>query len=421
MGVAVSTGEPLIRRLAAPLRSPALASAVLFAAGGVGFALGNLLLARILPAVEYGAVALFLALTQFGITLGPLGLEVLVNRHHLTPSRPLLARTLLTSAGVGIFLALFALVFYSVDGTLAAILAVTVVAAALNRVAGAFYQSKRKFGPSLFLMLVHNWVLLCAVPIAMLFEHPAAVPVVLTTTFGYFAAAGLGWWRGLAHQDTSTAAPSPKTMLHEGLSAVGLQFAVSIFFQVDRLVIARTMTIADLATYAVVAALAASPFRMLQVGVGYTLLPRLRASASREAILKLLRREARLVAVITAVAALAVLFISPWLEHQFLHGRYPISNALLYAVILVGFVRVWNGFAGSTVSALGTARQLAHFNLCGWGALAIGVAAAVVLAGHSGLVGIVYGLGIGWLLLALAGTLIGSRAIRNWSPPTLPR
>ena len=49
-----------------------------------------------------------------------------------------------------------------------------VVLAGTGRVAGALFQSRGRFGFSLFLIQIHNWVLLASVPIVLLFRRPFA-------------------------------------------------------------------------------------------------------------------------------------------------------------------------------------------------------------------------------------------------------
>jgi O-antigen/teichoic acid export membrane protein len=410
-------------RLGALVRSPALLSAMVFAAGGIGFAAGNILLARVLPEDEYGRVALFLALTQLGIVLGPVGVETVINRHHLRASASLLGRVCLTSAVVGLLLASVAFVFYGYRASLAGVLAVTVLAAAVNRVAGAFFQSRREFGLSLFLILIHNWIVLLAVPVVLLFDRPAALPAALTMACGYFAMALLGWWKGFEARHSSHAtsqAVSASTLLHEGLAVVGVQLAVAAFFQLDRLLIPNALTIRDLATYSVVSSIAASPFRMLQTGIQFALLPRLRACESPAAIGRLIRHEIAIASIVSVAAAVGVLIFTPWLLEMLLKSRYAFPMSLLYALVIVGFVRVSGGISGAVVAALGSARQLAMFNVCGW--IALGVATVCAFAAsRAGLTGVVYGIGAGWLALALAGTVIGARAVANRAVSGAPR
>jgi O-antigen/teichoic acid export membrane protein len=403
-------------------RSPALWSALVFAAGGVGFAAGNLLLARVLPQEEYGRVALFLGLVQIGIVVGPIGMDTVINRHHLGASSWLLSRVSLTSAAVGVVLALVAWGFYGFDAALAGVLALTSFSAAVNRVAGALFQSRSKFGFSLFLILIHNWIVLVSVPVVLFFRR-AALIVAFTVAVGYVMMAVLGWRKGFQARHaaglTSAAAPA-RNLWQEAFASVGLQVALGAFFQLDRLLIPHALSIRDLAVYAVVSSIAASPFRMLQSGLGFALLPRLKAAENRAAIHRLIRHEAFVAVVVSVAAAIAVLFLTPWVLSAVLENRYAFSASLLHALIVVGFVRVWGGLAGAVVSALGTAPQLAMLNVYGWLALAIATVGAFV-ARDFGLTGVVYGMGAGWLSLALAGTSIGWRAVKVRELSDVPR
>jgi len=392
-------------------RSPALGSALTFALGGAGFALGNILLAGVLPAEEYGAIALFLALTQLGSEVGPLGLELVINRHRFAATRSLLGRAALTSVLAGIVFALYAISVYGATASLSSVLAATVFFASLNRVAGAFFQSRRKFGLSLFLNLIHHWILVCAVPVVLLAQRPDALPAALTTMAGYVLMAVVGWRKGLeeSHSENALPAPSSRTLLLEGSAAMGAQLALSALFQVDRLLIPRLLSIGELANYSVVATLAGSPFRMLQIGLGYSLLPRLRACRTHKEIQRLIGQEARVAIVIGLMAATAVFVVTPWILGELLDNRYSFTPALLVAFVVVGFVRLWDGIARAVVTALGSARDLHVLNACGWAALGIGILGAVLLA-EAELTGITYGVGAGWLALALASTMLGRRA-----------
>lgn len=454
-----------------------------------------------LPEEEYGRVALFLAITQLGITLGPIGIDTLINRHRLGASGSLLGRVAVTSVVVGVLLAATAFLFYGLGAALAAVLALTVPGAALNRVGGAFFQSKQRFGLSLFLILVHNWIVLCAVPVVLLADRalpgaPSALPAAMTVATGYVLMAALGWRKSFALRrehasggteraeggaeqagrgteparggtepaaagtrgaaggteraaagaeraeggteraaagtaraeggaeqaaagatgDAGHPLPASATLLREGLAVVGVQVAVAAFFQLDRLLIPNLLSIRDLAVYAVVSAIAASPFRMLQTGLGFALLPRVRACTSREAIRRLIEHEVIVAVSMAAVAAVIVLLVTPWLISMLLDSRYEFHMSLLYALIIVGFVRVWNGISSAVVSALASARQLVAFNACSWGSLVLAAGCAWAARG-GGLTGVVYGLGVGWLASAVAGTLIGAQAVARRSGP----
>ncbi len=66
----------------------------------------------------------------------------------------------------------------------------------------------------------------------------------------------------------------------EAFSFAGLNAAGLVLIQLERLVIPHVLPLSDLATYGVLAAIAGSLFRVLQMGVGYTLLPRLRVASN---------------------------------------------------------------------------------------------------------------------------------------------
>src|SRR5262245_5135915 len=98
--------------------------------GGVGFALANVLLATVLTSAAFGVVSLFLALNQLGLTLGPLGIELSINRQHLKASRALLSMALTSAALIGIGIALIAHVFYDLSYAVTLCMAVAASASA---------------------------------------------------------------------------------------------------------------------------------------------------------------------------------------------------------------------------------------------------------------------------------------------------
>ena len=174
-------------------RSPSLRSATFLAAGGVGFAVGNILLARVLPEAQFGAVALVLSLIQVGAALAAHGLPNLVVRHQLNASSGLLRQSTFSSLLAGAVVLAIAAALYDLDAFLALMLGVTVVLAGTGRVAGALFQSRGRFGFSLFLIQIHNWVLLASVPIVLLFRRPFAELVTAVILCSYLATSVLGW------------------------------------------------------------------------------------------------------------------------------------------------------------------------------------------------------------------------------------
>jgi O-antigen/teichoic acid export membrane protein len=118
-------------------KSSALRTAVAFGLGGVGYALGNLLLARALTPAQFGIFTLFLALVQIGASLAPIGLQGQVNRR---PDQAVsVGQPLLTSSIVALGTALLARELYGMDGWLLLALVVSITAGGTSLVASAVF------------------------------------------------------------------------------------------------------------------------------------------------------------------------------------------------------------------------------------------------------------------------------------------
>ena len=402
-------------KIGALLRSPSLRAAAMLMAGGFGFAAANILLARVLLPNEFGALSLFLALIQLSLTLGPFGLDLAINRHRLSATSELRRWGGVTSLLTGLAIAIAGRVLYDVDLPMMLCLVVAGIASSFNRFGSSVLQAHQRFGFSLFLGQVHNYILLLAVPILWLAGSDRAVPIAAMIGASYVLTSAIGWRaaRRLAPQSQST--PPLRSFVKESLAGFGILVATQVLWQLERLVIPSTLSMEDLATFAVVAAIAGSPFRMLQIGIGHTLLPGLRACEDRAQINKLLRREGLIAFGAASLSILAVLIVTPFIAEHFLLGRYAIGWGLLAAVIITGLIKVMNGVVSSIVQAFGTTGALAAFNVFTWIGLAIGAISAI-LGARYGVIGVVYGVGVGWLAMTIAAIVLASAALRQWKP-----
>jgi O-antigen/teichoic acid export membrane protein len=392
------------------LRSPALRSAAILAAGGAGFALGNLLLARVLSEREYGTVSLLLSLIQVGAALGSLGLPTLVNRHALAATGQLFRYGMWLAAVAALVCAAVSLVSYRLPSLITYMLAATVAAAALGRIAGAVMQSRQRFGTSLLLTQIHNWLLLASVPLVLVTNHRSAATVAAFILLCYVITTSLGWQFAIKDRSATAGSLSLRMLWSEGMSAAGFGLAFNIFLQLDRLVIGRVLSLQDLAAYSLVAALAGSPYRMLQISAGHTLVPRLRAALKRKTALELLRHEALLMLGVSVLAAPVLLWLTPWIIARVTGSGIDNGYMLSAAVIVVGFVRLWEGLAAAVVNAIGTPRELFILSALGWFAIALAFACAS-FASHHGLVAVIFGLGAGWAAIAIGATALAFKSI----------
>jgi O-antigen/teichoic acid export membrane protein len=316
----------------------------------------------------------------------------------------------MTALLTGSALATAAHFFYGVSVAFALALCATVTLAATNRVGCAFLQARREFGPSLCLLLAHNWMLVVAVPVTLMWGERSVLPVALTLMCAYATTSTVGWVHAWRRRELVTVAPSAAELSREALAVTGLQLGECMLHQLDRLLIPKLLSTGELGRYSVMATVAGSPFHMLQAGAGYTLQPRLRAAESRAAVLSLLRREALVLATIVAMAVLAVLVIAPWLVPLLFPDRYTYSPELISAILILGAIKVWHRFAAACAAAIGSVRQIAWLNALTWASAACAVLFATLAASH-GVVAVVEGLIVGWLMLALVASAIAASAL----------
>jgi O-antigen/teichoic acid export membrane protein len=386
-------------RLPTLYRSTTLRATLVFSFAGVAHMLGSLLLARQLSPVEFAGVALFLAFNQVGTSLGTAGADTIVVRHKLSPNLRLLGTVTMFACLVGAVLFVVSGTAYDMSLALAALIFAGIVASTIVRVEGAFYQSKQKFRVSLFLHQSHNFVLLAVALAALIlgFQEAVVPCALMTMCFPLMAVWG---WRALTRSfagSQNSASPYP---WKEAWSIISYVAAGALSLQAERLLIPQLLSVELLATFAVVAALAGSPFQMLMIGVGYTMMPRLKNSKSLQQARLIVRNELLLVSLVALSGGALVLLFAPLLAELLTAGKYTLSDTLVVAAVLTGICKVLNAFVSAVVRALGTARDLQRLNHSAWFGLAVTVLAALPGA-RFGLVGLMLAVGLGWLVRSI--------------------
>jgi O-antigen/teichoic acid export membrane protein len=210
----------------------------------------------------------------------------------------------------------------------------------------------------------------------------------------------------------------PEIGAAELVSLAGLTAVTLVLIQIERLVIPRRLSLDDLALFGVLAAVAASPYRVLQQGVGYTLLPRLRAAGTAAERRALLLREAQVSVGATLLASALIWALSRPVVSWWLAGKYELSAGLLLAAIAAGFAKVASAFATAAATALCTERELERLRVLAWLALAAAFAGCIAGA-RFGLIGVVGGAGVGWLCFAAAAGFLAAPHLRD--PGRRPR
>lgn len=387
------------------LRSPTVRTAVVYAFSGLGFSVGSLLLARKLSPDDYGWVILALTMTHIVGSMGHLGAATLVVRHRADASRHLLLRSFMSSAIAALLIVVIARAGYSMPAAIAAVLLVWSAASSLNRVAAGVFRSREEFGVSLLLVQMHNGMLL-VVGIGVLFApDTGALAVAIVLAAALVLSSALGWRLALRAEPRRNATRCDALPWSEGYTIVAMDTAVVLLISIERLLIPRLLEIEALAVFAVLAAVVGAPFRVLQMGIGYTLAPRLRSATSSVQYRRLAGEEAVVVLALIGIASLLIWFLAPWVVDLFLDGKYTLPPLLILAGIVAGLGKVTGAFATAIVTALGDTEHLNRLNRYSWIALALAVVAGVLGSGF-GLVGLVFGVSAGWVVYALISLLI---------------
>jgi O-antigen/teichoic acid export membrane protein len=401
--------------LGSVLRSPTIRNTAVLGAAGAGFSLANLLLARGLPREEYAIFALVITFFNVAIPLAPLGVDVLLNRRDLDRGRRLFLRAATTAVLTATATVALAGLAYGVSAGMLWLIGLAVGVGGINYVAAAHFQSRSRFGLSLLLHQGINFVMVVAAVATLLFGWDSARPAVAFMAGSYVVLGLIGWTRMFAEHRVGSGGGDAFSWA-EALSCLGVGGVAIVLGQLERLLIPQLLTLEVLATYGILAAIVGSAYRMLWLGVGFTLIPGLRAAASPAARRRLLRHEAATVGGIMALAGAVIWLVTPPLIEWLLAGKYYLSGPLILAAIVNGVLKVASAFSRAAVTALGTARGMTLLNRLGFVAMAAAIGGATIGA-RWGLPGLLYGVAAGWLVQGVAAAILALPHLRDASPP----
>ena len=389
-------------------------SMVVYGASGLAFVGANLLLARALSTEQYALLTLLVALVTLGHHLAPMGLDAVVTRGRVHAGPALLGRVAAVATGVGVAVSITAFFLYGLSAASAMWLLAGTAFGGVMLVAAARFQSQHRFLQSLALILSQNLFLLLGAVVTIAAGSRTADLSFHVLTAGLGLAAALGWALVLRERRKSSEKSAGVPWI-EALALAGVSAAGILFIQLERLVIPHLLTVADLALFGVLGAIAGSVFRVLQMAVGFSLLPRLRSAVTVLERRELIARELRFAIVIAAAGAVAVLSLAPLIERWFLAGKYHLSTALLVAALFSGVAKIAHAFARATATAVATPRELALLNGAGWVSVAVAIGASIAAAPW-GLTGVIYGVGLGWLAWAIAAFALVTHHLRLPEP-----
>lgn len=382
-------------------------------AGGAALVLANLIFAALLGPDDFGSLTLVEALLSVGVGVSPLGHDTLAVRGEL----PATDRSLRLGVGpVVVGALLFCAGAYGFVHDQIGILILTgllagCVGGGMARYCAAFEQRAIRLdraqmidqsplllflaAAAVCLLIGSDDLLFAAASISGGYAASGVVGVVLARTSGDGSAG-----RGEAQTAPGGDGAGRRTRWLKALTFLAISASGLLLGQIERFVIPRTLTLADLGTFGVAWTVAGSPYKLLSGGIGYALLPKLRTAEGREERSSLVRSEAALAAVLGGLGGLALLFLAPWVVDHLYGAKYPVDQSLVGAVVVLGASRVAYSVANSIIVGTGEGRTLTRFNVGSWLALGLAVVVAIGLA-RFGLVGILCGVSAGWLARTL--------------------
>jgi len=391
--------------------SESLRAATALGIGGTAFALGSLVLARVLSPNEYGLVSLFIGIVAVCGFIGPLGLDLVVGRRGLQLDSSWRRAALVACTIVGVVTAAVAAIAYHLALPLLTCVLLTTAARGVIQACGAHFQGQRQFPTALWILQLSNWALVPVALCSALLEFRTAIGPSALITVAALAGASAAWLQVARRERPATPQPTPAKSLGEALSLVTLESSSAVFIQLERLLLVPTVGISGLALFGVLAALVGSPFRLLQQAARFTLVPSLRAASGPGERLRLLRREIVLVSLVSTAGSVVIWIAAPPIVRWFLGGRYELQPALVLAAIVSGVLKVFSAFVFASVIALARERSLRILGLLSWASLGVSVAGAFA-AIPWGLVGVLYGISLGWLIRAISATWLALPYLR---------
>jgi hypothetical protein len=367
----------------------------MFGLAGIAFVIATLVYGRELSHAEFGRAVLVIAICLSAIQAAPVGVSALVVRRDLAVQARVIAVAAALGAIYGCAAVLLAVFVYGLDGPLLAVIGGTVLIGSTALASTAGLQRQHRFRRASLVSQSANFGLL-AVAMLMVFGigRSASAPAIGAATA--LVLTGTLAWRSVLRKPPVGQALG-WGMWSQGLNFGSLALSAEVFAQIDRFLIPVLLGYDQLAVYAVVAAVALAPFRMLEMGALTTLGPRLRTVNGTQR-LKMLLADLLLLAVLAALAGVFLLLIGHYICEWVMPDQV-FTRDLIIAVVVSGFARVLVALSQGTVVAWASQGDLHWLQGLSWLSLGFSALAAWYLSRY-GLAGVIYGVASGWMLKA---------------------
>jgi hypothetical protein len=387
-----------LRHLSKLLRATSLGPAIVYGLAGIAFILATLMMSLALNADDFAEATLLLSISNLAAGAAPAGLNGITLRHDLRTD----IRLLSVGAAVVVISAIATGVIshsaYGLDAIASLTLVVSVIAGGLAFLTLPKLQRAHRFmQASLVAQMAAFSVFLAALLMLAGVGRTPWFPIVVSTV-GWILIGIISLPPTRNHAPTDVAA-SPR-LWRQALDFWGIALVTELMAQLERLLIPFLLDRRAVGSFAVVAAVAIAPYRIVEMATATTMVARLRSAANLTERRRVFKREAMLLVPVGLGGGAVLLFAGLPI------ARYvrPEATDITYAVLAVGafsgFCRVLASFSRSIASAFCSARELGWVNMGGWAAVAAGVLGAWALS-SLGLIGVILGVALGWLLRAV--------------------
>ena len=382
--------------------------------GGIAMITGNLVLAGLLSTSDFGLLLLFQAVLVAGVAVSPLGLDGLIVRGEVALGRWVVVRTALAATAVALLAGSFLLVVFGFPWWTLLYLVSGCVGGSCARLYAADRQASVQLNSSQLISQIPSFtyasaVLLLVTDWTLSWWSGAALLVL-----GQTAAVIVGIWGkhhglGVGGNEGSLSSAGPQVW-PKALALAAVLASLLALNYLERFVTAGLLGLEAVALLGVASTVVSSPYRLFGAGIQYALTPRLRLAGSVSARYRTVVSEMVLAIPTSAVGGAVLLTVARPVVNTLYGEKYAVSLEIALALVIVGVVRVIYGHGAAVVTALGNSLELRWFSIAGWvGALVAGLASTSLA--RFGLVGVIYGVGFGWVVRTGAAYWLGARAI----------
>lgn len=377
---------------------------------------GNLVLAGVLSAEDFGRLTLVEAILSVGVGIGPLGHDSLVVRREI-PERwgsvLLISAASLVPSGLAGGTAYF---LYGLGLPASLLVSLGCLGGTVGLLCAAFDRADVELNRAQAVSQLPFLAFALGGLVIWITGERSWLSAALAIVGGYGLSGLVGLvvygFRLRRGQHWVSEAQTWSERWRKAFTFLGIGASGFILNQVERLIIPRALGLEELAVFGVAATLVLGPYKLLQGGIGYALMPRL-TSADADGVghrRTLILRELRFAAGSSAALGVGAVVAVPFVVDLLYSGKYEVGAALVLAVALVGSLRALYGAVAATLKALGDESQLKRYNLTGWASIVVAVAGGFGFA-WGGLVGVTLGVAVGWAVRALVVAVIARSSL----------